>query len=337
MPLAARDEGDVVDGGDDGELVRPADDSHSERVPLTAADQEKTAKQQKSSGWRVQCSGCNSNFPGHSHIPRPGDGHVGVMTFLLCTNTTLTIVQLTTSILINSLALFIDSVDMTTDILGYGMNLFTEWYGQQPGKDQRSRLKLEIGSAAFSCVCTICLSTWTIYDGSLRLIEGEDHDLELGKYMLGFAAAGLVLNFTTLGLFYMQGIPTSVSGEDGELNMMATILHLLGDTVRMIVVLISGIYITVTGSTDSGDIDAWCAIGLSALMLVLLVPVVYGIVQTVIRLRGDQEDPDAVGCAGFGRVGADRVSSPIQSSRSKPAPDFCPPCAGSARYERLNQ
>ena len=98
--------------------------------------------------------------------------------------------------------------------------------------------------------------------------------------MLGFAAVGLVVNYISLGLFHMQGVPTQCSGEQGELNLCAAMLHLVGDTIRMVVILVSGLYITISESKDSGKIDAWCAIVVSVFTVGLAVPVVYGIVLT---------------------------------------------------------
>ena len=178
------------------------------------------------------------------------------------------------------------------------MNLFAEWYGKQPGRDQTSRLKLEVAAAIFSTVCTVALSIWTIIDGTIRLQKGEDKDMELGVPMLAFAAVGLVFNCVSLLLFHIQGIPTSCAGDQGQLNLCAAVLHLVGDTIRMIVIFGSGLYITISGSEDSGKIDAWCAIFVSAFTLGLVIPVVYGMVLTINSL-----------CSG-GKKKADEYSPP---------------------------
>lgn len=196
-------------------------------------------------------------------------------------NTTLTVGQLTVSLMMSSLALFIDSVDMALDVIGYALNLFADWYGHQPGKNQTSRLKLEVASASFSIVCTFALSVWTNFDALKRIETGVDHDMELGAPMLGFATVGLIFNCGSLAWFHVQGIPTCSHGDHGELNLCAALLHLVGDTVRMIVTFGSGLYIVVSGSEDSGMIDAWCAIFVSTLSLALLVPVAHGLALTI--------------------------------------------------------
>ena len=161
------------------------------------------------------------------------------------------------------------------------MNLLAEWYGQQPGTKQANKLKLEVVSASFAAVCTIGLSIWTIYDGALRLEAGEDKDMELGIPMTVFSVVGLAVNLFCLFLFHVQGIPTSCCGNEGQLNLCSAVLHMVGDTVRMIVILGSGLYLWISGSEDSGRIDAWCAIFVSLFTMVLMFPVVYGLVKTI--------------------------------------------------------
>merc|ERR1711924_197928 len=161
------------------------------------------------------------------------------------------------------------------------MNLLAEWYGQQPGQNQTNRFQLEVASASFATTCTVALGVWTIYDGFKRLDMGMDRDMELGVPMVLFAGIGLLFNGVSLCLFHMQGIPTQCRGDHGQLNLCAAVMHLIGDTIRMIVILGSGLYITISGSTDSGKIDAWCAILVTVMTFALLLPVVYGLVLTI--------------------------------------------------------
>ena len=51
-------------------------------------------------------------------MPAMGQGHTCLLTFVVVSNTALTTVQLTISLILQSLALFIDSVDMTLDVIG---------------------------------------------------------------------------------------------------------------------------------------------------------------------------------------------------------------------------
>jgi len=217
----------------------------------------------------------------HSHMPAAGEGHTCLLTFVVVSNTVLTIAQLAVSLALKSLSLFIDSVDMTLDVLGYAMNLYTQWYGTQPDKDQRTRLKLELSAAGFTIVCTIGLSIWIVYDAVQRLEAGDDHDMELGSPMLIFASIGLTLNFVSLALFHMKGLPTMCHGNEGQLNLCSALLHLIGDVIRMIAIFGSGLYITISGTEDSGKIDAYCAIFVSMFSIGLIVPVVYGFVMTI--------------------------------------------------------
>jgi len=236
-----------------------------------------------------------SHLHRHSHLPRDGDGHTSVLAFVLITITILTVAQLVVSVVIRSLVLFIDAVDATTDVAGYGMNLYAEWYGQQQGSLPRQRIKLEVTAATFATICTVALSIWTIYDAAMRLAEGADRDLELGWPMVGFSGAGLIVNVIALVLFKLQGIPSNCTGEHGELNLCSALLHLVGDAVRALVIFVSGLYITITDSPHSGEIDAWCAIFVSVFTLALVVPVMYGIVLTIKELgkeeNGSSSDP----------------------------------------------
>ena len=81
-------------------------------------------------------------------------GHTCLLIFMVAANTLLTVAQMGISLILNSLSLFIDSVDMALDVIGYSLNLLAEWYGQQPGKDQTSRLKLELCRSAIRCTHT---------------------------------------------------------------------------------------------------------------------------------------------------------------------------------------
>merc|ERR1711957_1011098 len=58
-------------------------------------------------------------------------------------------------------------------------------------------------------------------------------------------------------------------------------MHLIGDTVRMIVILGSGIFIVLFDKEkDSGTIDAYCAILVSIFTMIVTLPVIYGLVLT---------------------------------------------------------
>jgi len=234
--------------------------------------------------------GPQSHLHGHSHLPSASSGHFCLLAFTVTANTQQTIVQLNESIVIGSIAMINDADDMTADVVGYAMNLYAEWYGQQPGKSQRSRLKLEVASATFTTCATLGLSTWIIYDAAKRLEEPSDEDMKLGGWIVGFASVGLVFNIVSLGLFYFHGLPMQCSGDKGELNLLSAALHLLGDTMRMIVILGSGLYILISGTQKSEEVDAWCAMSVSIMSMILTIPVIYGIVLTVMSLCNNKED-----------------------------------------------
>merc|ERR1740117_272210 len=117
------------------------------------------------------------------------------------------------------------------------------------------------------------LAIWTIADALGRLEQEDEQTQEaLGVPMLAFASIGLVFNVVSLSLFWAQGIPTCSHGSDGQLNLCAAAMHLIGDTVRMIVILGSGIFIVLFDKEkDSGTIDAYCAILVSIFTMIVTV------------------------------------------------------------------
>jgi cobalt-zinc-cadmium efflux system protein len=167
----------------------------------------------------------------HDHNPEIKGSRLLIATVL---NLVISVAEIVGGILSNSLSLISDALHNVTD----GLAIFIAWIANRISK-RPSNLKrtfgykrIEILAAMLNAGVLFFVSIWLFYEAVLRILHPEPVK---GGLMLIIAAIGLFANFIAMILLRKD------SGKN--INVRAAYLHLLGDTLTSIAVILGGVLI----------------------------------------------------------------------------------------------
>lgn len=167
----------------------------------------------------------------------------------------LLVVELVFGWIAKSLALVSDALHLFTDAGAICLSLFAFWLSQKPATRRHTYgyYRMEIIAATVSGGSTIALAIFLIIEAVGRF----RHPVEVhGLLVLIVASIGLVANFVMLRWLHASSEET--------LNVKGAYIHLLGDLLTSVGVVLSGLIITLTGWTP---IDPIMTLVLSVLIL----------------------------------------------------------------------
>lgn len=141
-------------------------------------------------------------------------------------------------LLANSLALLSDAAHMLTDILALLLSIVAFRFSSRPptNKTTFGFYRLEIFAAQINGGVLVFLSLFIAYEAYLRLIHPEPVKSVL---MMIIAAVGLVANMASARVLQQSS--------KKNLNVKAAFLHIIGDLLSSVGVIIGGIIIFFTG------------------------------------------------------------------------------------------
>ena len=141
-------------------------------------------------------------------------------------------------LLSNSLALLSDAGHMLTDNLALLLSFFAMTFASLPATDRKTFgfYRLEILAAFVNGIVLVLISFYIIYHAYLRMIHPQPVQ---GMLMLVIAIIGLVANIIG-ALFLFKHSHTS-------LNIRGAYLHIIGDALSSVGVVIGGVIILYTG------------------------------------------------------------------------------------------
>jgi len=141
-------------------------------------------------------------------------------------------------LLSNSLALLSDAGHMLTDNLALLLSFFAMTFASLPATDRKTFgfYRLEILAAFVNGIVLVLISLYIIYHAYLRMIHPQPVQ---GMLMLAIAVIGLVANIIG-ALFLFKHSHTS-------LNIRGAYLHIVGDALSSVGVVIGGVIILYTG------------------------------------------------------------------------------------------
>jgi len=196
---------------------------------------------------------------------------------MLCVNIVLTIAQLWSGVLANSLALIGDGSLMAIDAVSYGLNLYVERRKAGGGPHEgvaggRSRIdRFGAGASAVMLAATNC---WLLFVAADRLLADPEEPGAVpevnGSIIIAFTAVNLAADAGLCVVVWRFGAAALVTGQeksksssasasddsDGEdMNLCSALAHLAADAVRGFAVLACGIF-AVTGVVDAARADA---------------------------------------------------------------------------------
>ena len=179
---------------------------------------------------------------GHDHAHGPTHDHaahasVKRLRIALVLTATFLVVEVIGGVVSNSLALLADAGHMLTDVAALALSLFVAWFSRQPGTPRKSYgyLRWEILAAFLNGAALLLISAWIIIESVIRIRTPEP----VGGMMLWVAMAGLITNLISARILH--------GGSQDNMNVRGAYLHVLGDLLGSVGVVIAAIVIRYTG------------------------------------------------------------------------------------------
>ena len=154
--------------------------------------------------------------------------------FTVVLNFTITIAEFVGGILSNSLALLSDAIHNLSDAIALLITYITVRISKK-SSNQRNTFgykRIQILAALFNSVTLIAICIYLLYEAYLRFFNPEPV-----KSILMFAVALIGLIANLLSVFLLQ------KHSKNNLNIKAAYLHLIGDTLSSVAVVIGGVLI----------------------------------------------------------------------------------------------
>src|ERR1700757_3558829 len=184
---------------------------------------------------------------GHSHTPAEADSSRMIPRMIIAAAilAAFFVVELTTSLLINSIALLADAGHMLTDVVAVFMGLTAVILAQR-GSSSPARTygwhRAEVFTAVANAALLIGVAVFILYEAIERLKEPLSVP---GVPMIAVALAGLAANFVVAMLLR--------SHSEGSLAVKGAYMEVVADTVGSLGVLIAGV-VTVTTHWPYADV-----------------------------------------------------------------------------------
>ncbi|MDA8099480.1 MAG: cation diffusion facilitator family transporter [Nitrospiraceae bacterium] len=172
---------------------------------------------------------------GHSHAL--GGGKRGLLIALSIT-VIMMVVEIVGGILSNSLALLSDAGHMFTDTMALALSFFAMKFAEMPATEKKTYgfYRMEILAALLNGATLVLISLYIIFEAYQRILHPQP---VAGKLMLVVAIIGLIANI--LGALFL------VKHHDTNLNIRGAFLHIIGDAISSVGVIVGGIVISYTG------------------------------------------------------------------------------------------
>jgi cobalt-zinc-cadmium efflux system protein len=177
----------------------------------------------------------------HHHENEEADsvkGYQRELLIVLSITAAVMIAELVGGLLSNSLALLSDAAHMFTDVLALLLSLLAFRFSTRPPtkKTTFGFYRLEIFAAQINGGVLVFLSFFIFYEAYKRLVDPEPIESVL---MMIVAGVGLVANIASALILHKSS--------KKNINVKASFLHVMGDLLSSIGVIIGGIIITFTG------------------------------------------------------------------------------------------
>jgi len=168
---------------------------------------------------------------------RRADERRGLLKALALTSTIL-VAEVVGGFLSNSLALLADAGHMLTDALALALSYLALGLATRPATPHKTYgwYRLEIFAALINGVTLVVISLFIFWEAYERFMEPPE--VATGT-MLAIATIGLLAN--ALGLRFL-------SGHGASLNLRGAYLHVLGDLLSSVGVIIGGVLMWITGN-----------------------------------------------------------------------------------------
>ena len=147
-------------------------------------------------------------------------------------------IEIVGGILSNSLALLSDAAHVFSDSLSLIMSWLAIYLSTRPATSSRTYgyHRTEVFAAFINGVSLIAISGWIFYEATHRFMEPEPVK---SKEMLVVAIIGFIANMAIVWLFHGEG--------HNSLNVRSAVLHVIGDALASVGVIVGGVVMYWTG------------------------------------------------------------------------------------------
>lgn len=199
----------------------------------------------------------------------------------LALTTAIMVAEAVGGFLSGSLALMADAGHMLTDNLALVVAFVALTLGTKPADDRRTYgyRRLEIFGAMFNGMALMAVSGSIVYEALHRWVDPRAIALPT---MVAVASIGLLANLGGLWLLH---------GEKGNINVRAAFLHVLGDTLGSVGVLVGALIIALTGWTRA---DVVISLGIAILIVVSSVGLLREVFDVLLEAAPRHIDTEAV-------------------------------------------
>lgn len=227
----------------------------------------------------------------------------------------MTVAQLWSGIVANSLALIGDGSLMAIDAVSYGVNLYVERQKKAagPGAEvagNRSRIdRFGAGASAVMLAATTC---WVLFAALDRILADPEEPGAVpqvnGSVMIVFTAVNLAADVGLGLVFWRCGAAALLAGQgdgkssrvdaeggdgDGDdMNLCSALAHLAADAVRGVAVLLCGIF-AVAGVVDATRADAVTSLFVSVFVLAATFSLLRVLIRRSVPTAYEEFDVDA--------------------------------------------
>ncbi|BBY27749.1 cation diffusion facilitator family transporter [Mycolicibacterium sediminis] len=209
---------------------------------------------------------------GHDHSHGGGDVRVGRMLAGAAILAVFFVVELTTALLINSIALLADAGHMLTDLVAMFMGLTAVLLARH-GPASASRTygwhRAEVFTAVANAVLLLGVAGFILYEAFERLGDAPDVP---GVPMIAVALAGMLANVVVMLLLR--------SSSESSLAVKGAYMEVVADTVGSVGVLIAGI-VTVTTQWPYADVVV------AVLVALWVLPRAFSLARSALRILSE--------------------------------------------------
>lgn len=185
---------------------------------------------------------------GHHHHPHLHEGASRSLLIALLINAFFFVVEFVGGVMTHSLALLSDAAHMFTDVAALGLSLFALWISQKKADSSKTfgYQRAEVLAAFLNGLTLVLTVIWIFKEALFRLhAPAEVHSVP----MLIVAVVGLLANLCSALMLH--------SHAHQDLNIRASYLHLLFDTLGSLAAVVAAIIIYVTGLSVADPIASF--------------------------------------------------------------------------------
>ena len=177
---------------------------------------------------------------GHDHAHDRGASGSGQLKIALVATTALAVLEVVGGFAAHSLALLSDAAHVTMDVVALGIALAASIQAMRPANERQTFgfARLEILAGLGNSALLLAVTVLIVVEAIKRFMHPE---LPEGSLMVIIAAIGLAVN-VGIGMMLLRSNRQS-------LNMRAALLHIGGDALGAIAVVIGGFVILATGAS----------------------------------------------------------------------------------------